>query len=243
MARLPLAVTLLTLFVACDDGRLDAFVAVRAESEPPEASLSDASATPADASRAGAAGSDGGNAAGAGESSSETISVLLDDFEDGNTESIGGGWWYPQSDGTAPDPSLTIEAIDDRAGSTMALHFSGEGFTDWGMFVGLDLPGGVYDASAYSELRFWAKAEADSSRVLSVQWLDANGFDHFSVSIELTSEWQEYRLPLADFMFTEMDAEPALLLDPSNLSHLQVYSLDDNYYSYWLDDVSFATSP
>jgi len=245
-----LAAAVAPVAVACTDGRLDVFTSRLGDdstgaggvANAPDAGTGGAVIGPGDASTgsAGQAGESGQGPGGEDAGDAEPRGdLLLDDFEDGNTEALDGGWWYAQHDGTAPAPALSIESPGDRSGSTYALHAFGGGFSSWGMFIGLDLPGPVFDASGYGALRFLARAETTSTRTLDVQFLDANNRDHFGVQIELGTEWEEFVLPLADFVY--LDQGGPFVFNPANVSQIFFFVLSSEDFDFWLDDVGFVT--
>ncbi|HEY4159990.1 MAG TPA: hypothetical protein VGM29_17885 [Polyangiaceae bacterium] len=134
---------------------------------------------------AGKAGSSGGSAGSAG---TTPIGPLLDDLTDGDNTiaPLSGrvGYWYAYNDMTGTqwppaDPSGAIpflvcpsSAVDCKLGpghtAAPAADFwaetHGSGFTTWGAGIGFDLNDDgqkhPYDASAYSGISFWGKAEA-----------------------------------------------------------------------------------
>lgn len=167
--------------------------------------------------------------------------LLVDDFEDGDTlASNGFGWWYSQND-TAGDQDFRIGELSDRAESTRAANSSGIGFDVWGALVGLDMtPGsGLYDASAFTQLRFWARAAPDTVTSLSARLLEG-GETQFETPIELGTEWRQYIL--------RFDALSAVdgsdrLIDSSRIAALQIFVFSDQRFNFWIDDVVFVNAP
>lgn len=246
------------LLAACTDGRLDAFTARLQDdaagtggvASMPDGGTGAADASTSRAGRSGEAGQAGQTTQGPSEDAGDAGSdvdagplddLLLDDFEDGDTEALEDGWWYVQHDGTATAPTLVIEASNDRMGSVYALHTFGGGFSSWGMFIGLDLPGPIFDASGYGALRFLARAEAPSTRTIDVQFLDANNRDHFGVQIELGTGWQQFVLPLEEFVY--LDQEGPRAFNPANVSQILFFVLSSEDFDFWLDDVGFVIRP
>jgi len=163
---------------------------------------------------------------------------LLDDFEDGDTQSlIPEGYWYFQPDGTCSG-SFGIEVTSGSSGSTHAIRVRGGGCTDWGALLGLDLggTGQTFDASSFDALRFWARAEPGSDSELSVSLLDPV---HFDTPITLADEWREFVLPLDDFVFNDTGETP-LRFDRNALTHLQFFVFSALPIDFWLDDVAFV---
>jgi hypothetical protein len=163
--------------------------------------------------------------------------LLIDDFEDGDTQALAtDGWWYVVNDG-AGEQRFGIEPTS-RSGSQLAAHTSGSGFRVWGAALGLDLTGYEhrYDASAFDELRFWARTGA-TPRDVSVTFLSGTG-DHFALIVSLTTEWRQFVAPFAAAFPTEGDANRSL--DTTDLEALQFFMLTDAAFDLWLDDVVLA---
>ena len=224
---------LLINLAGCSDGTLDAFTS--------EASLGGANTSGGGANTSGG----GANTSGGGGVASSATPLLLDDFEDGDNQTLpSGGWWFPTGDGSSTlNVNYATQSI--RSGSsTHALRAFGSGFRGW-CFVGLDLPGQPnLDARAYARVSFWARAEPGSSvRMLSVDVLDStnvNSMDstaiHFRKDIELVSEWTNYTLLFADFVPTS--GSPALRLDRGALATVEFWVFSPDAFDFLLDDVS-----
>lgn len=213
---------------ACSDGELEVFVAREAAAAGTAPTIPDP-VLPSPNGGTGAVPAEGG----AGGNPTATEPLLIDDFEDGNTQCVAtDGYWYLVNDGTGWQ-ELTFAPPSEW--SSQALHMRGGGFTQWGMALGLDLPGslGVFDASAYRELRFQARAEPGSTTDIEVHVLESDL--HFSAKVALTAAWSEYVLPLGSMLSTAGD--PARPLDPTAISALQFFVLSDAPFDYWLDDV------
>jgi hypothetical protein len=165
---------------------------------------------------------------------------VLDDFEDGNTESlnISDGYWYFEPDQTCSG-SFPVETTAGHAGTTHALRTRGGGCTAWGALVGLDLGGSSdtdsFDASSFDALRLWARAEPGSVTELSVSLLDPQ---HFDTVVEVSTEWQELVLPLDGFAFNDQGSERPH--DASRFTHLQFFVFSPDDFDFWLDDIAFV---
>jgi hypothetical protein len=107
--------------------------------------------------------------------------------------------------------------------------------------VGLDFTRdeGTYDASSFSEIRFWAKAGPDHQVPISVHLLDGT-FQHFIQEVELQPTWQEYTVVFDELVHLQGDT--SLALDSSTLTQLQFFVLSADPFDYWLDDVVVARS-
>ncbi len=232
-----LSAVLVVAAAACSDGELEVFVAREATTAGTAgtgASIPDPILPPPN----GGTGAVPGEGGGAG-TPSATEPLLIDDFEDGNTQCLAtSGYWYLVNDGTGWQEQITFGVAPERSPATRALHLRGGGFTQWGMALGLDLAGSspVFDASAYSELRFHARAEPGSTTDIEVHILESGL--HFSAKVALTSGWSEFVLPLGSMPSTEGD--PSRSLDRAAISAIQFFVLSNASFDYWLDDVMLA---
>lgn len=164
---------------------------------------------------------------------------VLDDFEDGDTQSptIAEGYWYFQPDGTCTG-SFGVELDVDSAEGNRAIRARGGDCTDWGALLGLDLSNTeTFDASSFDELRFRARTQPGVVLELTVSFLNPS---HFDASVEATGEWTEYALPLDDFTLDGGgSSEP---FDRSALTHLQFFVLSASTFDFWLDEVTLVRS-
>lgn len=175
----------------------------------------------------GAAGNDAGAA----------TSLLLDDFEDGDNAIAPDGWWYAKDDGTGPRATLSFEMISGREPSRVAAHVAAGPTSGFGSFLGLDLPGPIFDASGYSSLSFWARMEPPGE--LSVRFQSSQPVQYV-LSAELDGTWREVRLPIADFRSIN-DGTP---FDPTDVTHLQLWLADTRpAYELYVDDVWLLRDP
>jgi hypothetical protein len=232
------------VFIAlgCSDGRLEAFrqtSGVVAEGGGVGSGGKAGSST-------GGAGANLGNA-GQGASGGSRGPLLLDDFEDGNNETIiPGGWWFAQGDGSSVIEAAYGATTTRGASTTRALHVSGSGFKSWA-FAGLDLPGQPnLDASAFRRLTFAARSEAAAvARTINVDILDGtsvNALDstalHFRTSVELSNEWSIYTIVIDDLSPTVGDA--TLRANRANLAAVQFWIHSTEPFDFWIDDLGFA---
>lgn len=235
MRQLVFTAALLGATGACSDGALDVFV----ESE--AAATAGTGPDIPDPILPSPTGGTGGTGAVTGESGAAgtptaTDPLLIDDFEDGNTQCVAtSGFWYLVSDTTGVQ-EMTFDVAPDWP--TQALHLRGGGFSQWGTALGLDIAGSdpVFDATAYSELRFYARAEPGSTTDIEVHILESDL--HFSAKVPLTGQWSEFVLPFGRMLSTAGD--PTRPLDPAAISAIQFFVLSDAEFDYWLDDVVFA---
>lgn len=226
------------LAIGCSDGHLDAFssqsgfsgaAATSGLGGRPSAGASGAPSSGSSGTTPGAGGGAGGATAAGGSGgasgSGGTVAgttVLLDDFEDGDNVPLVGDWWYT----TFAD--YDIGPAPDREG--MALRAFSGGDRPWAI-VGLDLEHG-YDATRFTELRFMARAAEGSTRELGVNFLDTTE-SHFEVVIQLSTQWQEFVVPIADAV--RIDGS-ALVLNQASLSHLQMWVRAPVAFDIWFDD-------
>lgn len=161
--------------------------------------------------------------------------LLIDDFEDGNTQALAPpSWWYVVNDTTANQ----VFQVEPEGSSGHAAHTWGDTFTAWGAGIGLDLRSESedFDASAFTELRFRARAAPTSHRTLAVHLLESSS-THFILEVELTTEWQTYVIPFAQ---TRADVGgDARVLDRERLSALQLFLFYPERFDIWLDDFVF----
>jgi len=225
MRRLLWMMSASILASACFDGDLENFAlqAATAEGAAPDASSSDASAGTTSSGLGGA-----------------THDIVIDDFEDGDTLANSSfGWWYTTND-TTGDQDFRIAAVFDRPEGTRAANSSGSGFEVWGALVGLDLTEGegAYDARAFSELRFWARAAPDSVTALSARLIE--GDTQFEKAIELSTDWREYVL---EFQALSAVDGSGRAIDSSRLLALQFFVFSDQRFEFWIDDVVLVGPP
>jgi hypothetical protein len=168
------------------------------------------------------------------ETQAVSVAGLLDDFEDGDIRAGDDGWWYATDDGTGPSAVLTISPIEDREGSSYAARLEAGPSLDYGAFLGLDVPGAIYDASAFDTLTFAARAEPPFT--LSVTFLDRI-FEQYEASVEVGAEWREVAIPLSSFVRQDT------VLDPSRITHLQFWCRGAGpAFELWVDDVGLTVS-
>jgi hypothetical protein len=231
--------------LACTDGKLDAFeiVSVSGGPNPRSSAGAPASAMGGDSATTGGGGAGSGGQAGAaaGQSaagSAGALLLLLDDFEDGDTQGLGATEdWYPVNDGTGTQ-TLGVE-FAERGPGTLAMHTRGEGFSDWGAKLGLDLSFGdqPLDGSGYAFLAFFARVEPETLTSLRVVLDDGQAY--YGKDLELTQAWQQYIVSFAEL--TRPDGTTGL--DRAALGNLQFFAEPSAPFDYWIDDVAFGRAP
>jgi hypothetical protein len=234
---------LLLIPCACSSGHLDAFT----RNEP----LGTGGASGGAISASGGTPQQGGNASGgqpiSGSGGASVGPLLLDDFEDGDSQTlILGGWWYPKPDLGTPLISINTNALASRGNGTgtHALRVYGSGCIDW-CFLGLKLPGKPsLDARSYSRLSFWARAEPSSVvRTLTLDMLDGTHVDaalnavHFQKAIELTTDWKNFSIAFNELLPTS--GSTSVMVDRSKLDTMElwVFTTPDPF-DFLLDDVA-----
>lgn len=162
--------------------------------------------------------------------------LLVDDFEDGDTQASSGlGWWYTQSD-TTGQQNFQIEASGDAETGAFSAHYSGFGFQVWGALLGLDFTPdeGHLDARNHRALHFRARAGEDSVTLVSARLLDPDG--QYAVELELTTEWRDYELVFDSLLAVDGSAQP---FDAARLTQLHIFVFSSDYFDLWLDDFEF----
>lgn len=184
---------------------------------------------------------------------------VIDSFEDGDflLSSIGGrvGNWYAYGDGSGTDTEEVV-SIQRGPDSKHGLHTTGKDFSSWGSGVGVDFNNAgsgqedkaPYDASAYTGVTFWARAETALmvSVVLPDGDTDAAGDvctvcdHHWFKPIQVTTDWQRFTVD-----FSSLSLEPGGDPEPTSFDASRVVSLQfrlssGQSYEMWLDDVAFV---
>ena len=212
-----------------------------------------------------------GGSAGTGGSGPVSGSSLLDDFEDENLTveqtDTRGGVWYTFTDGTVGTIAPTPLACTPNSGAPTALggyamHITATGFKGTGTVgsgLGVDFRNlkKVYDASAYSGIRFWAKVGAAKNTKHRVQIADAttdkaggkcnsaadapNGTkcdDHFGSGLTFTTAWAQYEVRFDKL--TQLGwGNAADALNKAALYGLQITAGPKLEVDLWLDQIEF----
>lgn len=227
-ASLALSASLLSSLPGCFDGRLDAFELESDRGGHAGSGLS---------SGAPGVGAAGAGAAGAGAGGQATSTLVLDDFEDQDNAVEPDGWWYSTDDGTGPSARMTFDAITGRGESQFAAHLAAGPTTGFGAFLGLDLPGGLFDATAYSSLNFWVRMEPPGE--VSVRFQNPQA-DQYVQLAGADSAWRELQLPLSSFV----SLEDGTALDPEGVTHLQFWLAGSQpAFELYVDDLRLLRSP
>ncbi|KYF77722.1 hypothetical protein BE11_21700 [Sorangium cellulosum] len=196
---------------------------------------------------------------------------MIDDMEDADKKIIPiedevnprKGYWYTGNDmygkqHPAPGDFYMSEPELPRGDSTWAVNVDADdGFLSWGALFGFRLNGvepateGVYDASGFRGISFWAYAESGSYKRMIVDvadmqtWVDGgicgtNGLceDHFRTVVALTPCWKYYEIPFADLTQTGW-GELFEAVDTTKLWAIQFRFDAKQQFNVWVDDVAF----
>jgi hypothetical protein len=184
---------------------------------------------------------------------------VIENFEDGDFVLLaqGGraGNWYAYGDGTGT-VTQEVKAIKRGPNSARVMYGTGANFTSWGSGIGVDLnnTGGsqaakkVYDASAYTGVTFWARAE--TTLMVSVIFPDGNTDPagaictvcdhHWFKPVQFDTEWKRYTVTF-DSLVLENGTEPVpVAFDATRLVSLQFRLASGQNYELWLDDIAFV---
>lgn len=213
------------LAAGCFDGRLDSF-----EIAGPRGGQSGVAGGTSGTGGAAGAATNGGSAG-------APAALLLDDFEDQNNAVEPDGWWYANDDRTGPPATMTFDAVTGRGVSRFGVHLGSGPTVGYGSFLGLDLPGGLFDATGFAALSFWARLEPAGE--LSVRFQNSQGTQYEQVRT-LDGTWREVRLPLADFRSNTDDTT----FDLTDVTHLQFWLAGERpKLDLYVDDVWLLRNP
>lgn len=199
---------------------------------------------------------------------------IVSTFEDGtgNVMQVAGrgGGFYMFNDGTGMQTPATGGLPDatavDRCGSMYAMCMSGSGFTIWGAGMGTDLgPTSTdaamtkmpWDASAYTGISFWAKANPGSAVALRVSMKDANTApeggncdttvdsgaeacnDDWGRNLNLTTEWAPYTILYSDLAQSNWGKQ-FTAFDSANVYSIQFQVNKGLDFDLCIDDLAFV---
>jgi len=194
--------------------------------------------------------------------------AVIDDFEDNNNQVTvidgRGGYMYTFADkaGTTVWPEsgdnggTFTPSPGGHNGSKFAANFKGTLGTAEVVFGAMGInfqdPKGLYDASKYAGITFWAKRGSDSVAKVRVKVPDKNTdpeggvcsecYNDFGVTLNLTEQWTRYTLPFKDLKQEPGWGQPHKPhIDPSTLTAIQFQaSTQGASYDIWIDDISFV---
>jgi hypothetical protein len=173
-----------------------------------------------------------------------------------STTRAGGFYAYNDGSGTQlPDPKAPFMVVSGGAcASKSALRTTGMGFTVWGAGVGTDLANMAgtkmtYNASAYTGIRFMAKAGSAVAVRFKVQDKDTapeGGVcmkdkcnDDFGKDLMLSTDWKVYTVK-----FSEMTQQGWGQMFPSVLKD-KLYGLQFQFamgvaFDLWVDNIALV---
>ncbi|XXX78786.1 hypothetical protein WMF30_08415 [Sorangium sp. So ce134] len=226
---------------------------------------------------AGAGGEAGGGGAGGGcgePPAGEPLDLsLLDDMEDGDgaiislndAENPRRGAWFVGNDGLgtqkpAKNETFFMTPIEPPRGNSLSAVYSeaDDKFTDWGALFGFRLNNnktetnpGVYDASEFRGITFFARADSGPSTkvlvdVVDVQTWSGGGIcvnngqcdDHFTKIVTLTPCWTQYKVAFAELKQSGW-GQAFEAVDLTKLWGIQFRFGARTRFNIWIDDVAF----
>ncbi|RYZ06681.1 MAG: hypothetical protein EOO73_15395 [Myxococcales bacterium] len=217
--------------------------------------------------------STGGGAGTSGTGGTMNWDAVVDGFEDKDLtlEQTDGrsGVWYTFHDTTAgkmtPSPLVVSSLTDAPAELGMyAMHITATGYTSYGSGLGVDFRAGkkLYDASAYTGIRFWAKvgdaAGTNTRHRMQISDIKTDPLgelctpgaaapegkkceDHYGANLVLTTEWKQFSFTFAQLsqLGWGYPADTKIKLDPTSLYGLQFTAKPDLEVDLWIDQVEF----
>jgi hypothetical protein len=186
---------------------------------------------------------------------------VLDDFEDGDLHLPANpargdrvGSWYVFSDGSGVE-TLGVSAIERGTSSKSGLHVVGTSFQNWGSGLGVDLntpasgqaTKAAYDASAYSAVTFWARAENSTTVTVALPDVDTDAAGstcsacghHYYQTVSLTTSWQRFTISFSDLALEPGGVPLPSAFKPTGVLSLQLRFPQGANYDVFVDDVAF----
>jgi hypothetical protein len=190
------------------------------------------------------------------------ISDMIDNFEDGDGALVpnGGrqGYWYVFNDASiggtqAPTSDMVLPLAGGAAGTSLAMHTTGSGFTVWGAGLGIDLNnlGGdpgikmIWDASGFTGIVLMAKGTGQIRAAVQLEatipvaeggTCDVDCDSHGKVLL-LSNEWQQFTLPFGQ-LTQEGWGTPAAW-DASTMVGIQFKVAANANFDFWVDEIGF----
>jgi licheninase len=177
---------------------------------------------------AGASAGGTGGSGGTGGNSVPVAGLLVDDFEDGNTQPELPGGWYGYTDVT--DGGLSTVTFTGGAGSAVAVGAAGfessksievsyafdQGALTYAPFVGLGVSLGSaaapIDLSAYSGIQYSYRGGAHR---VQLQTTEVQDYDYYGVTLAASASWKTVTLPFK--AFTQEDWGTKVAFAPSHV--------------------------
>lgn len=185
---------------------------------------------------------------------------MIDDLEDGDLNGLkleGRNWsWSQFDDATDGTQYLTIVQLSDALGKgDNVLYVRGGDWTKTGGGLSASLAYntsprsfGVYDASAYTGIQFWAKTVGLNQFKVEVgtpETTSVNGGGiclencpaHFSNTVPVNDSWIQVRISFESFNLSI--GKHSLPLDPARIKSIHFSFETHGDYEVWVDDFSF----
>jgi Carbohydrate binding domain (family 11) len=185
---------------------------------------------------------------------------LIHDAQDGqphgNTDNNIPGHWFVSNDGTngtwiAPANKwmgyYNVKLDPARDTSQQAMFFGGQGFTAWGVALGVGVAACV-DASPYMGVSFWAKSTTASA--LPVKF-DVGTYDvvvstngggctgactgKYETAVSIPVEWKQIQIPFCAFA----PIGTTIPLAKNKIVNLTFLIAGNVTYQFYIDDISF----
>lgn len=198
---------------------------------------------------------------------------LIDDLEDGDgtISAVGArvGYWYTYNDGTgvqvpAPKAMFKGTAPGSTASPLFAAVTSGPAFTTYGAGMGFDFNNNgkscPYDASAYTGIKFWAKANTGNMTGMALTAMikipattpttsdggtcAAMCEDHYALKPApvLTTAWTQYTITFATAAtstFGQNSFGTVVPFDKSKILAMQFQVAKGVKFDFSVDDITF----
>ncbi len=195
-------------------------------------------------------------------------SPVIDNMEGsephGDTDNGMPGHWWCAGDGSAGATSsgeweqsggmgyYNVLLDPPRDGSLRAMAFDGQGFTSWGVAIGISINSCV-DASAYTGIEFWAKSNTSSgfSSKFRVGTYETeavrDGYysggctgtcdGSYETEVSITTEWTKVSVPFCELV--AQAAATSLPFAKSKISSLAWSVPPNTNFDLYIDDVAF----
>jgi hypothetical protein len=187
---------------------------------------------------------------------------VIDDFEDGdlslpaNPARAGRiGNWYAFNDGTGNE-ALDVVAIKRGSSSVSGLRVTSKDFVSWGSGFGADFnssAGGgatklAYDASAYSAVTFWARAQSPTTLMVALPDVDTDSAGnicstcghHYSHAVSVTTNWQRFTISFSELALEPGGVPAPTAFKPTAVLGLQFRLPPSMSYEVSVDDLAFV---
>jgi hypothetical protein len=165
--------------------------------------------------------------------------ALIDDFEDGDTQSgrIGFGSWSVNKDEmstVAPD-AFTPKAHGAN-GSLFGAHLQGDVVSYAGLV--LETESATSDLSDAVGIAFSAKGDRPIRFNVGTEDMSAvSNWDYHGMDIPLTHAWRRYTVRFDDPNFTQIGWDLEMAFDPAEVIDLSFRAIGEGPFEFYLDDI------